>query len=113
MTEIRPFSAPAALVLLAICGALPAPADAQRSDARPYARQTMEQDKAHSQRERGEIRSFNELLPQAHRAAGPSDYIGVEPDIGRSVYRFKFMRPDGRMVWVDMDGRTARVLAVH
>lgn len=113
MMTSRPHSPRIAALLLALCVSLPSAADAQNADRRPYARQTMEQDKAHTQRERGELRSFNELLPIAHRAAGRSDYIGVEPDIRRSVYRFKFMRPDGRVVWVDMDGRTARVLAVH
>lgn len=58
----------------------------------------------------GENRSFEELLRAAH-ARGRGEYLGVEPDIGRNVYRFKFMRPSGNVVWVDVDGRTARVLA--
>lgn len=102
------FLVPFALALL-----MPWDAMAQRVGVVPHQRQTAEQDAARTGRQRGELRSFNELLPLAQRAAGPSDYLGVEPDIARMTYRFKFMRADGRVLWVDMDGRTARVLAVH
>ncbi len=106
---------PSFLLMLPLALALVAPFDAaaQRASVVPHQRQTAEQDAAIHGRERGELRSFNELLPRAQRAAGASDYIGVEPDIAQMTYRFKFMRADGRVVWVDMDGRTARVLAVH
>jgi hypothetical protein len=53
---------------------------------------------------------FEDLL-KAAQARGRGEYIGVEPDISRNVYRFKFMRAGGNVVWVDVDGRTARVLA--
>jgi uncharacterized membrane protein YkoI len=110
---MTPFLRSFSFVVLGLALAWPQMGAAQRVGAIPYARQTAEQDRAHSQRERGELKSFDELLPRAQRAAGASDYIGVEPDISRMTYRFKFMRHDGRVVWVDMDGRTARVLAVH
>lgn len=110
-TYFRRFAAPL-LAATAMLFAAPA-ADAQRLDGAPYARQTMEQDTAHNRTQRGELRTFDELLPRAQRAAGPSKYIGVEPDIRRMTYRFKFVRTDSRVVWVDMDGRTGRVLAVH
>jgi hypothetical protein len=58
----------------------------------------------------GESPLFEDLLSAA-QARGRGEYLGVEPDISRNIYRFKFMRPGGNVVWVDVDGRTARVLA--
>lgn len=59
----------------------------------------------------GEIRPMGELMPKAQQV-GRGEYIGVEPDISRATYRFKFLRPGGNVVWVDMDGRTGRVIDV-
>ena len=38
-----------------------------------------------------------------------AQYIGVEFDPGSAVYTLKFLR-DGRVIWVDVDGRTGQVL---
>ena len=38
---------------------------------------------------------------------GGADYLG--PEFNGGVYRFKFMR-DGRVIWVDVDGRTGRII---
>ncbi len=78
-----------------------------------YERQLSEHDHALRNRETGQIRSLNELLPRAHRAVGESEFIGVESNNAGLTYRFKFQRPDGRLVWVDMDGRTGSVLSVR
>lgn len=64
------------------------------------------------QRRDGQSRSFEELLGRAGEV-GRGQYIGVEPDISRNVYRFKFRRSNGIVVWVDMDGRTGDRLAVR
>ena len=53
---------------------------------------------------------FDELMRSA-QSRGRGEYLGVEPDIGRNVYRFKFLRSGGNVVWVDVDGRTGRVIA--
>ncbi|MDP9415687.1 MAG: hypothetical protein M3Q08_16730 [Pseudomonadota bacterium] len=37
------------------------------------------------------------------------DYLGPEFDAGSARYRLKFIR-EGRVVWVDVDGRSGRVL---
>lgn len=75
-------------------------------------RPASDQEHARSQREQGQNRSFEELLKRAS-AIGRGQYLGVEPDISRNIYRFKFMRPGGNVVWVDIDGRTGRELAVR
>ena len=94
---------------------LPAAAAQQRSSApalRREGRPASDQEHARSQREQGQNRSFEELLKRAGEI-GRGQYLGVEPDISRNIYRFKFMRPGGNVVWVDIDGRTGRELAVR
>lgn len=57
----------------------------------------------------GQVKSLrsieNRVLP---RMAG-SQYLGPEFDPDAQVYRLKFIR-DGRVVFVDVDGRTGTVL---
>jgi hypothetical protein len=50
-------------------------------------------------------------LPQLERRVlpfmGGADYLG--PELNGGVYRFKFMR-DGRVIWVDVDGQSGRII---
>jgi hypothetical protein len=50
-------------------------------------------------------------LPQLERRVlpfmGGADYLG--PELNGTTYRFKFM-VDGRVIWVDVDARTGRIL---
>ncbi len=85
------------------------PAQAQ---PRAPGRAVSDQEHARVQREQGQNRSFEELLKRASEI-GRGQYLGVEPDISRNIYRFKFMRPGGNVVWVDIDGRSGRELAVR
>ncbi len=78
----------------------------------PRGREVSDQEHARYQRESGQNRSFEELFRRAS-SIGRGEYLGVEPDISSNVYRFKFRRPSGNVVWVDMDGRTGRELAVR
>lgn len=39
------------------------------------------------------------------------EYIGFDYDPTARAYRLKFIR-DGRMIWVDVDARTARILRI-
>ncbi|WP_339826163.1 PepSY domain-containing protein [uncultured Parasphingorhabdus sp.] len=68
-----------------------------------------EQNEARAQMMAGKVKSIrsieNQILP---RMAG-SEYIGPEFDPGAQVYRLKFIR-DGRVVFVDVDGRTGSIL---
>jgi len=47
------------------------------------------------------------ILPQMNG----DEYIGFEYDSTASAYRLKFIR-QGRVIWVDVDARTARILRV-
>ncbi|MGL6044693.1 MAG: hypothetical protein ACRC1J_12290 [Sandaracinobacteroides sp.] len=85
--------------------------DAQRFVGKgPRGRPVMDHDQARQSARSGENRSFEELYRSA-QSRGRGEYLGVEPDISRNIYRFKFMRSGGNVVWVDVDGRTARVLS--
>lgn len=126
MTSSRPlFRAPSrALLALLLAGSLlpavPAAAFQPQDSAGfrrasppprpPQGREVSDQEHARYQRESGQNRSFEELFRRAS-GVGRGEYLGVEPDISRNIYRFKFMRPGGNVVWVDMDGRTGRVIA--
>ncbi len=73
-------------------------------------REISDQEHAKDRRDRGQNKSFDELFQRA-RTVGRGEYLGVEPDISSNIYRFKFMRTSGKVVWVDMDGQTGRVVA--
>ncbi len=68
-----------------------------------------EQNEARAQMMAGKVKSIrsieNQILP---RMAG-SEYIGPEFDPSAQVYRLKFIR-DGRVVFIDVDGRTGTIL---
>ncbi len=61
-------------------------------------------------------RPLDELLPHV-RNANPGTFYDAEgpyrgPD-GRMHYRLKWLTPQGRMVWLDTDAATGRVLGVN
>lgn len=76
----------------------------------PRGRPVSDHDHARQTARAGENRGFDELM-RAAQSRGRGEYLGVEPDISRNVYRFKFLRSGGNVVWVDVDGRTGRVLS--
>lgn len=81
-----------------------------RSQPDRRTREIADHEHAKDRRDRGKNKSFDELFQRAS-SVGRGEYLGVEPDISSNIYRFKFMRTSGKVVWVDMDGRTGRVLA--
>jgi hypothetical protein len=94
-----------------IVEAAPAPEQlAQYSPVPPRGRPVSDHDHARETARAGENRGFDELMRSA-QSRGRGEYLGVEPDISRNVYRFKFLRSGGNVVWVDVDGRTGRVIA--
>lgn len=90
--------------------AVPADVVAQYSPVPPRGRPVSDHDHARESTRAGENRGFEELMRSA-QSRGRGEYLGVEPDISRNVYRFKFLRSGGNVVWVDVDGRTGRVIA--
>jgi uncharacterized membrane protein YkoI len=75
-------------------------------------RPVTDQERALDKSQNRELIDFGTLLARAERL-GQGRYVGVETNIHRGVYRFKFMRAGGQVVWVDMDARTGAVLGVR
>jgi hypothetical protein len=38
-------------------------------------------------------------------------YVGTAPNPREGVYRMQFMRKDGKVIWVDVDGKTGDIIA--
>ena len=89
------------LILAALSAALAVPADARPRDR--------EQDAAFQATREGRIMPLrvieSKIIPKMEGAR----YLGPELDPGSGRYRLKFMR-EGRVIWVDVDGRTGRVV---
>ena len=94
-----------AILLLAaalLAGGSAFPAEAQSRDDQQSARQEMRNGHTMPVRE-----IERRVLPQMRG----HEYLGFEYDGAATAYRLKFIR-DGRVVWVDVDARTAKVLRV-
>lgn len=87
--------------------AVVAVAAATTGDARPKHR---DQDAAFEATQQGRIMPLREIEARIIPQMRGADYLGPELDAGSSRYRLKFLRAD-RVIWVDVDARTGRVLA--
>ncbi|MEO0062876.1 MAG: hypothetical protein RLZZ08_1436 [Pseudomonadota bacterium] len=94
------FASLASAALLATLAGAPAMAQSRGDQA--SAREEMRAGRTLSVRE-----IERRIIPQMNG----NEYLGFEYDGAASAYRLKFIR-DGRVVWVDVDARTARVLRV-
>ena len=73
------------------------------------AQRVRDQDVAYRQKEAGKILPARAIEARVVPRMDGMTYLGFEFDAGSSTYRLKFM--DGRrVVWVDVDGRTGRIL---
>ena len=43
--------------------------------------------------------------------AGEASYVGMAQPPREGVYRMQFLRKDGRVIWVDVDGKTGDIIA--
>ena len=93
------------LIPLIVAAAIGTAGASMDADARPPHR---EQDAALEGLKRGmlPLRSIEQRVLPRMRGF---DYLGPELDVGSARYRLKFLR-GGRVVWVDIDGRTGQVL---
>ena len=92
---------------IAACCAVAVPASAQSLD-----RTRGDQTSARAEMQAGRIMPIREIerriIPQMREE---DEYIGFEYDSTAQAYRLKFIR-NGRMIWVDVDARSARILRV-
>jgi uncharacterized membrane protein YkoI len=82
--------------------------------AEPRRERDRDHDRAREALERGEALPLTDILARVRPALG-GEVVGVSfkrdrDNGGRWIYEFKVIRPDGRLVEMDVDARTARVL---
>jgi hypothetical protein len=106
MTMLRTLSL-AAAVAAGIISA-PALADGPRDrPPRPEHPTPREQERAFEATREGRSMPLPQLERRVLPFMGGADYLG--PELNGTVYRFKFMQ-NGRVIWVDVDGQTGRIL---
>lgn len=58
----------------------------------------------------GHVMPFSIIKRKVEREMGEATYVGVTtPRDG--IYRMQFLREDGKVVWVDVDGKTGNIIA--
>lgn len=94
---------PVLFLALAALGTLPAAAQSWRDERSPMPPRPMAMTGG---------MSFPQLAQTARAAAGGGTYIGSDFDPDTDMYRFKFIN-NGRVTWVDVDGRSGQVVNVE
>ncbi len=82
--------------------------DAQSRDRQG---QRGEQESARAQMQAGRNMPIREIERRILPRMEGDEYLGFEYDPAAQAYRLKFIR-EGRLIWVDVDAQTARVLRV-
>jgi uncharacterized membrane protein YkoI len=75
----------------------------------PAADQHRDQSEAYAARTAGRILPLREIERRVVPAMGGAQYIGFDFDSAAVVYTLKFLR-DGRVIWVEVDGRSGAVI---
>jgi len=70
-----------------------------------------DQESARQEMRAGRTLSVREIERRIIPQMDGNEYLGFEYDGAASAYRLKFIR-EGRVIWVDVDARTARILRV-
>lgn len=73
------------------------------------AQQHSDHRRAFEARRDGRIMSVREIERRVVPTVDGAKYLGFDFDASAAVYTLKFLR-DGRVIWVDVDGRTGQVL---
>lgn len=71
--------------------------------------QAMDQERAYSAARSRQLLPLADLRARVQAMMPDAQYIGVEFDPPSGIYTLKFLR-NGSVIWVQVDGRTGRVL---
>jgi Ni/Co efflux regulator RcnB len=100
------------LALFAAVGMVAAPLAATPAFAQNRERaRTDEQTSAREHMQAGRNMPIREIERRIIPQMQDDEYLGFEYDPAAQAYRLKFIR-EGKMIWVDVDARNARVLRV-
>lgn len=98
---------PRAFILLSALSALALAAPAV--DAQRFSR---DQDEAREHMLDRKMLPFSVIKRKTEQAmAGEASYVGTAPNPREGVYRMQFLRKDGKVIWVDVDGKTGEIIA--
>lgn len=84
------------------------------SAALPASAQRFSHDDQHNARQAmldGHVMPFSVIKRRVEREMGDATYVGVAPSPREGIYRLQFLRQDGKVVWVDVDGKTGDIIA--
>jgi hypothetical protein len=59
----------------------------------------------------GEVMPFSIIKRKVEREMGAATYVGVAPSPRKGIYRMQFLREGGKVIWVDVDGKTGNIIA--
>ena len=90
-----------ALLLVSLAALFGTPADAQSVRADSYAARAAMRD--------GRILPLPEIERRVIPTMKDAQYIGFDLELPSGVYTLKFLR-DGNVIWVDVDGRSGKVI---
>ena len=96
--------------LLALSGLLMLAGTVQSVDAQRFSRGE-EQKTARRQMLDGNVMPFSIIKRRVESQMGRATYVGVAPSPREGVYRMQFLREDGKVLWVDVDGKTGNIIA--
>jgi len=91
--------------LLALAGAA-VPASAQH-----FSHNNEDQKAARQAMLDGQVMPFSVIKRRVEREMGDATYVGVAASPREGIYRMQFLREDGKVVWVDVDGKTGNIIA--
>jgi hypothetical protein len=58
----------------------------------------------------GDVMPFSIIKRRVESEMGDSTYVGVAPPPREGIYRMQFLRKDGKVLWVDVDGKTGNII---
>ena len=70
-----------------------------------------EQKAARQQMLDGNVMPFSIIKRRVESEMNGATYVGVAPPPREGVYRLQFLRGDGKVLWVDVDGKTRNIIA--
>lgn len=96
----------ATLTALALSAATAIPVTAQS-----FAQHHDDQKNAREQLLDGQVMPFSIIKRKVEKEMGDASYVGVANSPRKGVYRMQFLRKDGQVIWVDVDGKTGEIIA--
>jgi len=59
----------------------------------------------------GRVMPFGIIKRRVEQDMGDATYVGTAPSPREGVYRMQFLRQDGKVIWVDVDGKSGNIIA--